>query len=38
MSAEIITRISDISYNTIKLFETSAKPLRNAVTPSHFKF
>jgi protein-L-isoaspartate(D-aspartate) O-methyltransferase len=38
MSAEIITRISDISYNTIKLFETSAKPLRNAVAPSHFKF
>jgi protein-L-isoaspartate(D-aspartate) O-methyltransferase len=38
MSAEIITRISDISYNTLKLFETSIKPLRNAVTPSHFKF
>jgi protein-L-isoaspartate(D-aspartate) O-methyltransferase len=38
MSAEIMTRISDISYNTLKLFETSVKPLRNAVTPSHFKF
>ncbi len=38
MSAEIISRISDISYNTIKLFETNVKPLRNAVTPSHFKF
>lgn len=38
MSAEIITRLSDISYNTIKLFETNVKPLRNALTPSHFKF
>lgn len=38
MSAEIMTRLSDISYNTLKLFETSVKPLRNAVTPSHFKF
>lgn len=38
MSVEIISRISDISYNTLKLFETNVKPLRNAVTPSHFKF
>jgi protein-L-isoaspartate(D-aspartate) O-methyltransferase len=38
MSAQIITRISDIAYNTLNLFETSAKPLRNAVTPSHFRF
>jgi protein-L-isoaspartate(D-aspartate) O-methyltransferase len=38
MSAELITRVSDIAYNTVKLFETSVKPLRNAVTPSHFKF
>jgi protein-L-isoaspartate(D-aspartate) O-methyltransferase len=38
MSAEIISLISDLSYNTVKLFETSVKPLRNAVTPSHFKF
>jgi len=38
MSAEIISRISDISYNTLKLFETNVKPLRNALTPSHFKF
>ncbi|MGZ3159753.1 MAG: protein-L-isoaspartate O-methyltransferase family protein [Burkholderiaceae bacterium] len=38
MSAEIISRLSDISFNTFKLFETNVKPLRNAVTPSHFKF
>lgn len=38
MTAEIITRVSDVAYNTVKLFETSAKPLRNALTPSHFKF
>jgi protein-L-isoaspartate(D-aspartate) O-methyltransferase len=38
MSAEIITRVSDVAFNTIKLFETNVKPLRNAVTPSHFKF
>jgi protein-L-isoaspartate(D-aspartate) O-methyltransferase len=38
MSAELITRTSDVAYNTVKLFETSVKPLRNAQTPSHFKF
>lgn len=38
MSAEIVTRLSDVSYSTVKLFETCVKPLRNAVTPSHFKF
>jgi protein-L-isoaspartate(D-aspartate) O-methyltransferase len=38
MTAEIITRRSDIVYDTVKLFETCVKPLRNAVAPSHFKF
>jgi len=38
MSAELVTRTSDVAYSTVKLFETSAKPLRHAVTPSHFKF
>ena len=38
MTAEIITRISDVACHTVKLFETSAKPLRNALPPSHFKF
>ncbi len=38
MSAEIVTRVSEVNYSTVKLFETVVKPLRNAVTPSHFKF
>ncbi|WP_353152490.1 protein-L-isoaspartate O-methyltransferase [Herminiimonas fonticola] len=38
MTAQIITRVSDISYNTVNLFETVVKPLRNAAVPSHFKF
>ncbi len=38
MSAQLITRVSEVAYNTVKLFETSIKPLRNAATPSHFKF
>jgi protein-L-isoaspartate(D-aspartate) O-methyltransferase len=38
MSAQLITRMSDLAYNTVTLFETSVKPLHNAVTPSHFKF
>lgn len=38
MTAELITRMSDLTYSTVKLFETVVRPLRNAVTPSHFKF
>ena len=38
MSAELVTRTSDIAFETVKLFETLVKPLRNAVTPSHFQF
>jgi protein-L-isoaspartate(D-aspartate) O-methyltransferase len=38
MHAQLITRVSDIAYDTKTLFETTAKPLRNALTPSHFKF
>lgn len=38
MTAEIITRRSDIVYDTRKAFETCIKPLRNAIVPSHFKF
>jgi len=38
MTAELVTRISDNAYNTVKLFETSVKPLKNAATPSHFRF
>ncbi|MES2024789.1 MAG: protein-L-isoaspartate O-methyltransferase [Pseudomonadota bacterium] len=38
MTAQIITRTSDIGYSTVGLFETSVKPLRNVATPSQFKF
>ena len=38
MTAQIVTRLSDTEYETVKLFETSATPLRNAMTPSHFTF
>lgn len=38
MVGQIITRMSDTAYSTVNLFETSAKPLRNALTPSHFTF
>lgn len=38
MSAQIVTRLSEETYTTTKLFETNVKPLRNAATPSHFTF
>lgn len=38
MSAQLITRVSDTAYNTVKIFETDVKPLREAITPSHFVF
>jgi protein-L-isoaspartate(D-aspartate) O-methyltransferase len=38
MSAKKITRTSDSVYETVKLFETSIKRLRNAVGSSQFKF
>ncbi|PUA20507.1 protein-L-isoaspartate O-methyltransferase [Glaciimonas sp. PCH181] len=38
MTAQVITRISDSAYDTRNLFETSAKPLRDAAPHSHFKF
>ena len=38
MTTQVITRVSDNRFETVKLFETSIKPLRHAVTPSHFKF
>ena len=38
MSAEIITRVTDTSFDTSKLFETWLKPLRNAEQPSSFRF
>ena len=38
MSAVVVTRVSDVTYETVKIFETTIKPLRNAVVPSRFKF
>ena len=38
MTAQIVTRISDSSYDTLPLFETSLKPLRNAWRPDPFRF
>jgi protein-L-isoaspartate(D-aspartate) O-methyltransferase len=38
MSAQVITRISELVFETVKPFETYIKPLRHALTPSHFKF
>lgn len=38
MSAQVITRTSDSTYDTVKTFETDVKPLRNALTPSGFVF
>ena len=38
MSACMITRVSDDAWDTVKLFETSVKALRNAEKPSAFRF
>jgi protein-L-isoaspartate(D-aspartate) O-methyltransferase len=38
MSAQLITRTADAAYNTVKIFETDVKPLREAITPTHFTF
>lgn len=38
MSAQIVTRVADAAYDTLKLFETCVKPLRNAWRPSVFRF
>ena len=38
MSAMLVTRTNDVGFASVKLFETVIKPLRNAVTPSHFAF
>jgi protein-L-isoaspartate(D-aspartate) O-methyltransferase len=38
MSTQVITRVSDTRFETVNLFETFIKPLRQAQAPSHFKF
>lgn len=38
MSAQVVTRVTDAAYETLKLFETVAKPLVNAPRPPGFRF
>jgi len=38
MSAQVTTRKSDSAYDTVKVFETDVKPLREAVLPPAFTF
>jgi protein-L-isoaspartate(D-aspartate) O-methyltransferase len=38
MVAQITTRVTTDGYDTLSLFETHAKPLRNAQRPSSFRF
>ena len=38
MSVNVITRVSDTAYDTVKVFETNVKPLRGAQAVSHFTF
>ena len=38
MSAQVVTRMSDVGYSTVKVFETVIKRLQNADTPSNFTF
>ena len=38
MSANIITRVSETAYDTVKVFETEVRYLKSAETPSHFEF
>jgi protein-L-isoaspartate(D-aspartate) O-methyltransferase len=38
MSCNVITRVADSAYDTVKVFETNVKPLTGAAVPSHFEF
>ena len=38
MEAQIVTRVTEDDYEIVNLYETSARPLRNARRPSAFKF
>jgi protein-L-isoaspartate(D-aspartate) O-methyltransferase len=38
MTAQIVTRVSESDYDTLSLFETCLKPLRNAWRPDPFRF
>jgi protein-L-isoaspartate(D-aspartate) O-methyltransferase len=38
MNAQVITRVSDTAWDTVKVFETDVTPLREIQKPSHFVF
>jgi protein-L-isoaspartate(D-aspartate) O-methyltransferase len=38
MAAELFTRATETSFDVVKLFETSVKPLKNAERRSSFRF
>lgn len=38
MSVEIVTRVNETAYDTVKVFETNVAYLQAAVKPSHFSF
>jgi protein-L-isoaspartate(D-aspartate) O-methyltransferase len=38
MSCNIITRVSETAYDTVKVFETNVRPLSGAQQVSHFEF
>jgi protein-L-isoaspartate(D-aspartate) O-methyltransferase len=38
MSCNVVTRVADNAYDTVKVFETNVKPLAGATVPSHFEF
>jgi protein-L-isoaspartate(D-aspartate) O-methyltransferase len=38
ISCNVVTRVSDAAWDTVKVFETDVKPLTGAPVPSHFEF
>jgi protein-L-isoaspartate(D-aspartate) O-methyltransferase len=38
MSCNVVTRVADSAYDTVKVFETNVKPLTGAPVPSRFEF
>jgi len=38
MTAQVVTRVSDTNFDTLPIFETCLKPLRNAWQPDPFRF
>ncbi|MGZ3185085.1 MAG: protein-L-isoaspartate O-methyltransferase family protein [Telluria sp.] len=38
MTVNLVTRVSETAWDTVKLFETNVKPLAGAPRPSHFTF